>query len=96
MKKALYTKTDLIKLEQYIPDIKRGRRTGRSTAQALFYIATALNHPGIDIYIIDHADTYSAHRSLQKTIHSIVAKLDLQGFMFNFQEVTFKFNVFEE
>ncbi len=56
------------------------RRTGRSTALALYYISRAIENPGTEIVVRDHHDSYAADVCLRNRVREMIHKLNLQGF----------------
>lgn len=59
------------------------RRTGRSTALALKYIAEAIQNPRKPVQIKDHHDSALAHRRLFQVTREMVKRLDLQNMVFH-------------
>lgn len=62
------------------------RRTGRSTALALQYIADSYNRPRFTYIIKDHlqhGENHVANRNLLNQINEMVNNLGLNGFVFN-------------
>jgi hypothetical protein len=58
------------------------RQTGRSTIQALRYIALAIENPGTVYKIADHYGTVQANRLLCDQIHKMVSQMCLRDFTF--------------
>lgn len=58
------------------------RQTGRSTIQALRYIALAIESPGVDIRVRDHYDHMVCHRQLCDRIREMVSQMGLRDFTF--------------
>ena len=56
------------------------RCTGRSTVQALNYIAQAIAHPRKTIFVVDHHGSSLATRELTYKIKQMVERLELQHF----------------
>lgn len=54
------------------------RRTGRTTALALKYIAEAIGKPSVRIYLRDHVDTKQASDHLARKVQDIVRELRLK------------------
>lgn len=59
------------------------RCTGASTGRALCFIGDCLMRPGEPVKVFDHYDTYRSHQYLLDTCGHLVAKLELEGFVFN-------------
>ena len=71
-------------LEQgYQLSVVRSRRTGKSTVQALTYIAKAISNPGKHIEVSDHFGTPEATRNLLWVMCSMVDVLGLQHIHFD-------------
>lgn len=58
------------------------RRTGRSTALALKYIAEAIENPRQPVQIRDHHDVLRAHRDLFERVREMVRQLGLEHMVF--------------
>ena len=58
------------------------RQTGRSTAQALRFLAFAIDNPGTQVQVRDHHGTLQADSELTMVCRSIVKDLRLTGFTF--------------
>lgn len=69
----------------------RLRHTGRSTRQALKYIALAMEQVGCPIRVRDHHGTYLADRELLNTIHQMIGKLGFKHFTLNSTQLTLTF-----
>lgn len=67
------------------------RYTGRSTAQALHYIAKAIEHPFESIAIVDHHGTRLADEHLVMQARSLAAKMGLQHLYFDKHKRTVTF-----
>lgn len=67
------------------------RRTGRSTIQALKYIAQAMENPFEEIVIKDHHGTYDSDRVLFRSIQGIVSDAGFKHFVFSLGNLTIKF-----
>lgn len=61
----------------------RSRRTGKSTVQALTYIAKAISNPGKHIEVSDHFGTPEATRHLMMVTRNMVHALGLQHIHFD-------------
>lgn len=61
----------------------RSRRTGKSTVQALTYIAKAISNPGKRIEVSDHFGTPEATRHLTMMMRSMIDVLGLQHLHFD-------------
>lgn len=61
----------------------RSRRTGRSTVQALTYIAKAISNPGKHIEVSDHFGTPDATHHLTMMMRQMVDVLGLQHIHFD-------------
>lgn len=71
------------------------RRTGKSTALALRYIADAIENPSKPIKIIDHTDIHTANVLLFNNIVTMLNDLNLQYIEFNNKNLTITFNLYE-
>ncbi len=58
------------------------RQTGRSTIQALRYIALAMENPGTEMKIRDHYQTTEANRRLCDRVRRMVNQMCLRDFTF--------------
>ncbi len=67
------------------------RRTGRSTAQALRFLAYAMESPGSLVNVRDHHGTPESDRYLMQTIADMIEKLGLSHFEFGKRDRTLKF-----
>ena len=67
----------------YPIDEIRSRRTGRSTVQALTYIAKAISNPGKHIEVSDHFGTTEATRHLMMVMRNVVHALGLKHIHFD-------------
>lgn len=67
------------------------RRTGRSTRQALKYIALAMEQVGCPIRIRDHHGTHLADTELFYTIQRMITKLEFKHFTLNHSQLTLTF-----
>lgn len=56
------------------------RRTGRSTAAALEYVARAIRVPGLKIALWDHFDSMIAHECQRRAVEEIISRLDFRAF----------------
>lgn len=71
------------------PDVVRG--TGRSTAQALEYIAKAIQNPYVTVHVRDHAATLEATRVLCRAIEVMCCSLGLLHMRVNISNQTLTF-----
>ena len=67
------------------------RRTGRSTVQALRYIATAMNHPYVWFDVRDHSGVRAADEALLRRIMEMVELLGFEHFQFDARTVALRF-----
>lgn len=67
------------------------RRTGRSTRQALNFIAEAMGAPGCDIRVHDHHGTHEACKHLMRMIEDMTTALQFEHFTFNYPQCTLRF-----
>jgi hypothetical protein len=71
------------------------RRSGRTTALALHYIATAMLQTGKPVKINDHVNHRKAHESCFRMVQDIIRKLELKCFIFNRRDLILTYDVFE-
>lgn len=71
------------------PPTERG--TGRSTAQALRYIASAIENPYEVIQVRDHHGSTQSDEHLCQVIHSMVCGLGLKHFYISGKQRTMSF-----
>ena len=69
-----------------------GRRTGKSTAQALSGLAWAIKNPGTPLRIKDHCGTLQADHHLLDTMRKMVEQLGLRNFVFSHGGCTVTFH----
>ena len=68
-----------------------GRRTGKSTAQALHGLAWVIQHPGTHLRVSDHYGTIEASRHLLSIMATMVALLNLKHIHINRADCTVVF-----
>ena len=68
-----------------------GRRTGKSTVQALRGLAWVIGHPGRVLRISDHHGTEMANRHLLDMMHRTANDLGLRNLVFNQADQTVVF-----
>lgn len=71
------------------------RCEGRSTAQALMYVAQAIYNPNTIIKVSDHYGTQDSNRLMVERCREIVSHLGLQFFDFNKAGQTICCNLFK-
>lgn len=76
----------MVNTGEYFP---QERGTGRSTAQALGYIAEAVRNPFRKIVVVDHRGTAVANRELLHIIRRMVSSLRLEHFVFTNETIQF-------
>lgn len=67
------------------------RRTGRSTAMALSYIAQAMKTPGVPVYVHDHWDSSAAHTLLLRRVEDVIERLELKHFKIVYTDLYIQF-----
>lgn len=67
------------------------RRTGRSTVQALHYLAVAIDKPHQRITVLDHHGTTAATKDLIRRMQEIAGKLGLGHLVFDMDSHTVTF-----
>ena len=67
------------------------RRTGRSTAQALQYLAHAICDPHTPVAIVDHYGTEKANKALAKSMQHMADLLGLKHMVFTVAPCTVTF-----
>ncbi len=82
------------------------RCTGRTTAQALSYLATAMKQPGVDILVQDHHnfERYCLGKQPYRQVddmlidmcRAIANQLGLVGFVFNKNKSSIKWEAYQE
>jgi hypothetical protein len=68
-----------------------GRRTGKSTANALSTLALVIQHPGTKLRVTDHYGTVEASQNLLSMMEKMAALLGLNHIHFNRTDCTVVF-----
>ena len=71
------------------------RRSGKTTAHALYFIAIALKYPGAEVNLYDHIPSNSGLKALYDIIERSIEKLEFKGFELNKTKGTLKFRLFK-
>lgn len=91
MKNRLLPESTLIKVG---PDVDPDRCTGRTTALALGYLATALGNHGMWVTVRDHHDHHGSHRGAYRIAHDVAQNLGLRFMEWRPQSLEFRSNIF--